>query len=134
VWRVLADGGALAGASGWIVTAAVTLALAALATAVLAERGVAPSARTALAVGAVVALGAATVQSPGVVAGVAVLVLGFDRRRPVLVGLAAVFLLAFGGVYYYSLALTLGAKAGVLVASGLLCLAVRRLALREARP
>jgi hypothetical protein len=131
--RVLAGGGALPASPAWVVTAAVTLALAALALAILAERQALRGARAAMVVGAVVALGAATYRSPGIGAGVAALVLGVDRRRPVLVGLAALFLLAFGAVYYYSLALTLGEKAGVLAASGLLCLAARR-ALRAARP
>ena len=49
--------------------------------------------------------------------------LGFDRRRSGLVGLAATFLIGFLGIYYYSLTLSLLQKSAVLVASGAVCLA-----------
>jgi uncharacterized membrane protein len=71
------------------------------------------------------ALGASASSSPGIVAGAAVLILAFDRRNPVLVGMAVVFLLVFGAAYYYNLDLTLLEKSGVLVGSGLLLLAIR---------
>ena len=76
-----------------------------------------------LTLGAIVLLAAVTRTSPGIIAGVAVLVLGFDRRNPLLIGMAAVFLTVFGSVYYYSLSLTLIEKAGVLAASGVVLLA-----------
>ena len=64
-----------------------------------------------------------TLSTPGVIAAVTVLVLGFDRRNRILLGLAAVFLAKFLSAYYYSLQMTLLEKAVVLVASGLVMLA-----------
>ena len=66
-----------------------------------------------------------TLWTPGVVAAVAALALGFDRRDRVLVGLAIAFLVKFASVYYYSLQMTLLAKSMVLVAGGLVLLAAR---------
>ena len=50
----------------------------------------------------------------------------FDRRNRVLLGLAIVFLLVFGSMYYYSLHLTLLEKSAVLAGSGALLLAIRQ--------
>ena len=72
-------------------------------------------------------LAAVTLDSPGIIAGIAVLVLGFDRRNVVLIELAIAFLLVFGAAYYYALDLTLLQKSGVLVATGALCFAARLL-------
>lgn len=63
--------------------------------------------------------------TPGIIAGAAVLTLAFDRRDTVLLGMAVVFLLCFGSVYYFSLHLTLLEKSGVLAGSGALLLAIR---------
>ncbi|MEP6619402.1 MAG: DUF4401 domain-containing protein [bacterium] len=68
-----------------------------------------------------------TMDSPGIIAGVAVLILGFDRRNSVLVEMGVAFLLVFGAAYYYSLDLTLLQKSGVLAGSGAVCLAARAL-------
>lgn len=73
----------------------------------------------------VVALGTSTLSTPGIIGGAAVLTLAFDRRDKVLLGMAVVFLLFFGSVYYYSLHLTLLEKSGVLAGSGALLLALR---------
>jgi uncharacterized membrane protein len=78
-----------------------------------------------VAVGATVLLGLLTLSTPGLIAAVAVLTLGFDRRNRILIGIAAVFLVKFASVYYYSLRMTLLAKSVVLVASGVLLLAAR---------
>jgi uncharacterized membrane protein len=51
--------------------------------------------------------------------------LAFDRRDRVLLAAAAIFLVAFGAFYYYSLHLTLLEKSGVLIGSGVLLLALR---------
>ena len=72
---------------------------------------------------AVVAVGALTLSAPAVSGALLFVVLGFDRRRPGLVALAAAFLVGFLGLYYYSLSLTLLQKSVVLVASGAVCLA-----------
>jgi hypothetical protein len=73
----------------------------------------------------VAALAAGSLSSPGIVAGAAALVLAFDRRDRVLLGLSTIFLLVFGSAYYYSLDLTLLEKSGVLAGSGVLLLAIR---------
>ncbi|HYC52536.1 MAG TPA: DUF4401 domain-containing protein [Gemmatimonadaceae bacterium] len=73
----------------------------------------------------VIVLGLATLSTPGILGGAAVLALAFDRRDRVLLGMGVIFLLVFGSVYYYSLNLTLLEKSGVLVGSGMLLLAIR---------
>jgi uncharacterized membrane protein len=77
------------------------------------------------AISGVLALGLATLSSPGIITGAAILALAHDRRNRVLLGMGIVFLLVFGSVYYYSLHITLLEKASVLVGSGLLLLAIR---------
>jgi hypothetical protein len=94
-----------------------------LASAILIEHGVSllgPEALLALA--GIAAIGALTRSTPAIVATMAILVLGFDRRSRGLVALATVFFLAFGGFYYYNMQLTLLQKSGVLAASGSVCL------------
>ena len=109
--------------------------LLALVAGILREHGASITSPTALAVlGAIVLLLALTRNSPGIIAGIAVLVLGFDRRNPLLVGMAALFLTVFGSVYYYSLSLTLIEKAGVLAASGVVLLLARAVITRTASP
>jgi hypothetical protein len=111
---------------GAITTVGITIALAALVSAILEEHRTPRGGKLwVVAIGAILLLGAATLSSPGIVAGATVLVLGFDRRNPVLIALAVMFLLVFGSVYYYSLSLTLLEKSGVLAASGVLLLALR---------
>jgi hypothetical protein len=111
---------------GGVTTIGMTAALLALVWTIVDEHGgtaTSPSSMAALL--GVVALGAATMTSPGVMAGAAVLTLAFDRRDTVLLGMAVAFLLVFGAAYYYALHLTLLEKAGVLAGSGILLLAVR---------
>jgi hypothetical protein len=73
-----------------------------------------------------VALGAAVVhRAPGVLAGLLLLVLGFQRGNRLLQGLGVLALLAYLAAYYYSLELTLLAKSAVLAASGTLMLGAR---------
>ena len=113
--------------SSRLTTVGITLALLGLVWSIVREQGTAPSSTTAFAALAGVAvLGASTLSSPGIIAGAAVLVLAFDRRNRVLLGLAIVFLLVFGSVYYYSLHLTLLEKSGVLAGSGALLLGIRQ--------
>ena len=126
VWAVGEDLGREVGAHGPVATIVCTLALVALAWKVLDEHGASLSAPVSFsALGGAVALGGVTLDSPGIVAGVAVLMLAFDRRNRVLLGMAAIFLVVFGSFYYYSLQLTLLEKSGVLVGSGLILLGVR---------
>jgi uncharacterized membrane protein len=111
---------------GRVTTIGITVALVALVWRIIAEQGwPMNAAASVVALLSVVALGAITMTSPGIVAGVAVLTLAFDRRDKVLLGMAIAFLLVFGSVYYYAMHLTLFEKSGVLAGSGVLLLAVR---------
>ena len=125
-----------ASAGAWpsaLTTLGMTAALLALVWRITDEHGAAHDSPTAFAaLAGVVALGAGALHSPGIVAGAAVLVLAFDRRNPVLLGLAVLFLLVFGAVFYYSLHLTLLEKSGVLAGSGVLLLAIRRAVVSDA--
>ena len=118
---------------GLLTTTGVAAALGLLLRGVLRERGAAGEPVVAGLAG-VVLLAALTLPTPGIVAAVATLALGFDRRRPVLVGLAALFLVAFLALYYQSLRLTLLEKSGVLVASGALLLLARVYVTRRLLP
>lgn len=114
------------GTLGPLATIACAGALLALAWRVLDEHGASLSSPTSFAVLAgIVLLGATTLRSPGIVAGVAALMLGFDRRNIVLTGMAAIFLIVFGSFFYYNLDITLLQKSGVLIGSGLLLLGIR---------
>jgi uncharacterized membrane protein len=86
-----------------------------------------------VAIAAVVTVGALTLSAPAVTGALLFVVLGFDRRRTGLVALAAVFLVGFLGVYYYSLSLTLLQKSVVLVASGGVCLGAAAYFTRRSR-
>jgi uncharacterized membrane protein len=111
---------------GPLTTVGVTAALIALELAVFAEQRVKRQSEGVVAtVGGTVLLGLVTLSTPGIMAAVTVLALGFDRRNRILVGLAIVFLAKFASVYYYSLRMTLLEKSIVLAASGLLLLAAR---------
>lgn len=114
------------GTLGPFATIVCTAALVWLAFKVLDEHGASLSNPASFAaLGGAAVLGAITLDSPGIAAGVAMLALAFDRRNRVLLGMAAVFLVVFASFYYYSLHLTLLEKSGVLVGSGLLLLGVR---------
>ena len=117
---------------GVLTTLGFGVALSMLAWRILLETGAsARGATSTIVVGSIALLTGATYSSPGIIAGVTVLVLGFDRRNPVLAGMALVFLVLFGSLYYYSLDLTLIEKAGVLAASGLVLLGARLLLVRR---
>lgn len=84
--------------------------------------GTAQSADRAAALMGIVALAITTWPTPAVCGAVFLLALGFDRRRPGVVGIGAAGLVSFLGLYYHSLSLTLMQKSIVLVLSGLVCL------------
>jgi len=112
---------------GSATTIGITLAFMALVWKIIDEHGTSHRSRASFAaLAGVAALGTGALSSPGIVAGAAALVLAFDRRDRVLLGLAVIFLLVFGSAYYYSLSLTLLEKSGVLVGSGLLLIAIRQ--------
>lgn len=69
---------------------------------------------------------------PGLVVGLAVLLLGFTGRQLVLMGLGVLALLGHVSAYYYHLDITLIAKAGYLMATGLGLLVIRWALLRFA--
>jgi uncharacterized membrane protein len=64
-------------------------------------------------------------QSPGIIASIIVLVLGFQRGNRVLMGLALVFLTVFLIAYYYHLNITLLMKSISLMSAGLALLGLR---------
>ncbi len=72
-----------------------------------------------------------TLQTPGVIAAIGVLLLGFHRRSVVLLGMAVVFILTFGVGYYYDLEFTLLVKSLALLGSGLVLLGLRLFILRR---
>lgn len=99
---------------------------------VMKELGLEPSGVAGAAVFAALGLTALmTLHTPGIIAAVGMMVLGFHRRGLELLGLAAAFLLAAGGWYYYDLSLTLLAKALALMGSGLVFLGLRLFLLRR---
>lgn len=72
-----------------------------------------------------------TLNTPGVIAAAGVLALAFHRRNVVMLGLAVAFLIGFGVLYYYDLSLSLLAKSGALLGSGLVLLGLRLFILRR---
>jgi uncharacterized membrane protein len=72
-----------------------------------------------------VALGALGQGKPGLLGALLGMVVSFHGRDRLGAGVATAFLVVFGVHFYYDLALTLWVKAGVLVGSGLVLLAVR---------
>ena len=72
-----------------------------------------------------------TLNTPGVIGAAGILALAFHRRNTVLLGLAVAFLIGFGVFYYYDLSLSLLAKSGALVGSGLVLLGLRLFLLRR---
>ncbi len=72
-----------------------------------------------------------TLQAPGIVATVLILILAFHRANLLLLGLAAAFLAMFIILFYYSLTLTLLTKSLILMATGLALLALRFLLIKR---
>lgn len=64
-------------------------------------------------------------QTPGILAAVIALLLGYWRTNTLLMGLATVFLLFFLGAYYYNLDITLLNKSYILMGTGAVLLVVR---------
>lgn len=119
------------GTAPWLVvgpltTIGITVVLVVLVRRIIDEQGRAlNSGSSVAALLGIVALGASTMSTPGIIGGAAVMTLAFDRRDKVLLGMAVAFLLCFGSVYYYSLHLTLLEKSAVLAGSGALLLGIR---------
>jgi hypothetical protein len=120
---------------GPLTTVGITAALVVLELAIFSEQRVKPRLEAiVVAVGATLLLGLLTLSTPGIMAAITVLTLGFDRRNRILIWLAIVFLVKFASFYYYSLRMTLLEKSIVLVASGLLLLAARAYAALRYKP
>ncbi|MCP4536762.1 MAG: DUF4401 domain-containing protein [Chloroflexi bacterium] len=71
-----------------------------------------------------------SMHTPGILAAIIVLLLGFRRGNRVLMGTAAAFLVLFLGAYYYSLEMTLLVKSFALMGTGLAILTTRHFLLR----
>jgi uncharacterized membrane protein len=71
--------------------------------------------------------------TPGILAAVIILVLGFQRGNRLLLGLGAVGLAVFLIAFYYHLEITLLVKSLILLGTGLLLLGLRPLMPREPR-
>jgi uncharacterized membrane protein len=64
-------------------------------------------------------------QTPGILAAIIVLTVGFWRGNLLLMGLATAFLAGFLTAYYYNLDFTLLVKSFILMGTGVLLLALR---------
>ncbi len=85
----------------------------------------APPETRAIVYGGTIAIGALGQLAPGLMGALLVMALGAHRRNRLLFALAAAFLIFFGSHFYYNLSMTLLAKSGVLLGSGLLMLGLR---------
>jgi hypothetical protein len=72
-------------------------------------------------------------QTPGIVAALIVLLVGYWRGNTLLLGLAMLFLLLFLGAYYYNLDITLLNKSYILMGTGVVLLALRGVFTRYVR-
>ena len=79
-------------------------------------------------------LAPAFLSSPGLLFAIALLILGYGLREPVLGGLGLIGLPLFLIYFYYSLEVTLLQKSGILLASGIICLLVALLAKYHTKP
>jgi hypothetical protein len=111
-------------ATGWPLTAALTLGTLALQARIAAENGASwTSPRLLLGMAGTLLLGAIGHGTPGLMGALATLLLAFHRRSPVLLAMAVLFLLTFSSAFYYNLGMTLLAKSGVLCLGGAVMLA-----------
>jgi hypothetical protein len=84
--------------------------------------------------GAGVVLSLLTWQTPGILASLTMLLLGFWRGQRLVLGLAVAFLAFFIGAYYYNLDLTLYEKSLILMGTGALLFLARYMLLRWLEP
>ena len=102
-----------------------TLAVLWLATRVIARLQI-PVGQGLWALGGVLTLGALTLNTPGIMAGVGVLLLAREARDGWLVWVGWIYLLLFTSAFYYNLDLLLRTKSLILLAMGGLLLGLRR--------
>jgi hypothetical protein len=89
---------------------------------------------TAATAGGVVILGLITWQTPGILASLTLLLLGFWRGHRLVWGLAVAFLAFFIAAFYYNLTLSLYEKSLILVGSGALLFLARYIFLNQFKP
>ncbi|MBT9584456.1 DUF4401 domain-containing protein [bacterium] len=106
-------------------TLLLTLAVLWLATRVIARLQI-PVGQGLWALGGVLMLGALTLNTPGIMAGVGVLLLAREARDRWLVWVGWIYLLLFTTAFYYNLDLLLRTKSLILLAMGALLLGLRR--------
>lgn len=85
-------------------------------------------------VGGVIILSTLTWQTPGILASLILLVLGFWRGHRLVLGLSVAFLVFFIGAFYYNLALDLYEKSLILMGSGALFFLARTFFVRQFKP
>lgn len=90
--------------------------------------------RTLLAMGAVVAMCVLSVQAPGIVACLLIVLLGFSNGNRLLVGVGIAALALYLAGYYYRLDVTLLHKSAVLLVTGLVLLGARWIVLHRVMP
>lgn len=112
----------------WLSAAGLALVLLYAGFLIFAEQGIDWRGRGLLwLVGGLVLVCIPAYQTPGILAAVLVLVLGFWRGDGLLMGLASLFLAAFIITYYYNLDITLLLKSFILAGTGVVLLALRLL-------
>jgi uncharacterized membrane protein len=84
--------------------------------------------------GGAIVLALVTWQTPGILAAITMLLLGFWRGHRLLMGLAIGFLVFFIGAFYYNLDLTLLEKSWILLATGILLFIARYFLLGQFKP
>ena len=109
----------------WIGPVLVAAALIYVVTRLLERHGVAAGSRTGVtALGASAAVALATLNAPGVASSLLILVLGFSGGNRTLFGVGVAGMLGYLSYFYYSLEATLLTKSAVLVATGLVLIAL----------
>lgn len=112
----------------WLSALGLALVLLYAAFTIFAQQGIDRRGRALLwLVGGVVLVCIPAYQTPGILAAILVLVLGFWRGDRPLMGLASLFLAAFIIMYYYNLEITLLIKSFILAGTGVVLLALRLL-------
>lgn len=86
---------------------------------------------TGIIVGIITVLSVITWQTPGILATLAMLILGFWRGHRLLLGLSVVFMAFFIGAFYYNLDLTLYEKSLILMGTGVLFFLARYIITRQ---
>ena len=114
----------------WISSISLLLILLALVYTILTRLDTAPNIIRLIVIGTIIVF-LTTLQAPGIVAAVLILVLGFQRGNGLLMGLATAFLALFLIIFYYNLELTLLTKSLMLMTTGLALFGLRFVLMRR---